>query len=211
MSLPKQNRGQKSRKTKICAYEKEIVARLEPAKIRERFPGGYDDFVHYLNFVSDSYRDRLTAHVDQKTRDCVKEYLNGLEQVFDQATGYFRKRESMLAFEDKFYGSLAKSRQHIMVNMEKSLQKTKDYCGKPAEPETLTCICGQQIDKGVSFCQNCGRKVSELLAAPERPQLTAAEPQTASAAGEIQEKECICGARIPAGQTMCMECGRVIL
>ena len=30
-------------------------------------------------------------------------------------------------------------------------------------------------------------------------------------AGEIQEKECICGARIPAGQTMCMECGRVIV
>lgn len=112
----------------IQAYEDEIVARLEPEKIRERFPGGYEDFVNYLNFMNESYRERMTCQVNQKMQNSVQEYVSELEQVFDRATGYFRKRASMLSFEDQFYGSLAQSRQFVTVKTEKSLQKTKnDY------------------------------------------------------------------------------------
>lgn len=113
--------------TEIQAYEDEIIARLEPEKIRERFPGGYKEFLDYLNFVSESYRNKMTEQVNGKTQNCVQEYMSGLEQVFDKATGYFRERESMLTFEDKFYGSLAKSRQYVTGKTQDSLQEVKHY------------------------------------------------------------------------------------
>lgn len=111
----------------IQAYENEIIARLEPEKIRERFPAGYKDFENYLNLVNESYYERMTEQVNQKMQNSVQEYLSGLEQVFDRATGYFRKRASLLAFEDQFYGSLSQSRQFVIAKTETGLQETKEY------------------------------------------------------------------------------------
>lgn len=111
----------------IQAYEEEIIARLEPEKIRERFPGGYRDFENYLYFVNENYYKRMTDKVNQKMQNSVQQYLSGLEQVFDRATGYFRKRASLLTLEDRFYGSLARSRQFVITRTQTSLQETKEY------------------------------------------------------------------------------------
>lgn len=116
--------------TAIDAYEAEIVTKLNPTQIKERFPKGYTDFVDYLNFVNESYRRQMTNNVDRKTQEAIRSYLSELEIVFDQATGYFRERESMLTLEDKFYGSISKSKQQMVSKAGNDLQETKTYYGK---------------------------------------------------------------------------------
>lgn len=116
--------------TAIDAYEAEIVTKLNPTQIKERFPKGYTDFVDYLNFVNESYRRQMTNNVDRKTQEAIRSYLSELEIVFDQATGYFRERESMLTLEDKFYGSISKSKQQMVGKAGNDLQETKTYYGK---------------------------------------------------------------------------------
>ncbi|MCI9122529.1 MAG: hypothetical protein HFH35_00390 [Eubacterium sp.] len=93
-------------------------------------------------------------------------------------------------------------------------------CGKPAETEVLVCTCGCKIGKGVRFCQNCGKKVSELTDLPvesaqassiQKPgQIQPLSQSQAGAESAVGKRECICGAIVPSGQTMCMECGRIV-
>ena len=116
--------------TAIDEYESEIIARLDPKKIKERFPKGYSDFMDYLNFVNDSYQKKMTENVNHKTQETIRSYLSELEQIFDEATGYFRKRESLLSLEDKFYGSLAQGKQQIVAKLGNELQETKTYYGR---------------------------------------------------------------------------------
>jgi hypothetical protein len=70
-------------------------------------------------------------------------------------------------------------------------------CGKVVESDTITCKCGQLIKRDMMFCPYCGQKVSELL-------------NTSNGGNIAPGKQCICGAIIPAGQSMCMECGRMV-
>lgn len=88
-------------------------------------------------------------------------------------------------------------------------------CGKPVENEALQCNCGKKIEKGVQFCPNCGKKVAELMAQAENmqhgtPQQDADVWSQPALNEPVQEKVCICGAKVPAGQDMCMACGRLI-
>lgn len=111
----------------IQQYEDEIVNRLNPKQIKERFPRGSADFVDYLNFISESYRVRMTDNVNRKTQEMIRAYLKELEIVFDEATGFLRNRESLIKLEDKFYGSMAMSKQKIIGKMKNDLQLTNDY------------------------------------------------------------------------------------
>lgn len=63
-------------------------------------------------------------------------------------------------------------------------------CGKRAK-DVIICKCGKELAPDTKFCNFCGTDVSTL-------------PQN----GNEEEKTCICGATIMAGQIMCMECGR---
>lgn len=84
-------------------------------------------------------------------------------------------------------------------------------CGMPAETETQVCACGCKLGNGVRFCQNCGKKV------PESGSRSVTE-ETGQSSGLIRtdpdepsgQRECICGAVVLDGQTMCMECGRIV-
>lgn len=90
------------------------------------------------------------------------------------------------------------------------------------------CACGRKVEKDMQFCPYCGTPVRH---APEQgmqkldAQERAGEDQNAQAnnfwqgtssfgttdtALKENARECICGAKIPEGQFMCMECGRKI-
>lgn len=111
----------------VEAYKNEIITKLDPHKIKERFPNGNADFVDYLNLVNEGYRKRMTTNVNRMTQESVQKYLSGLELVFEDATGYLRKRESLLALEDKFYGSMAESKKYMVQKTASSMDSSKDF------------------------------------------------------------------------------------
>lgn len=113
--------------SELDAYQNEIIAKLDPHQIKERFANGSREFTDYLNFIHEGYRQRMTTNVNQQTQAAIRKYLSGLEQVFEEATGYFRKRERLIALEDKFYGSLAESKQYMSTRAEESIKVTQDY------------------------------------------------------------------------------------
>lgn len=113
--------------SEIDAYQNEIIVKLDPHKIKERFPNGSADFVDYLNLINEGYRKRMTDNVNRKTQESVQSYLNGLEQVFEKAVGYFHKREILLSLEDKFYGSMVESKKSMVSRAASNMEVTKDY------------------------------------------------------------------------------------
>lgn len=111
----------------IEAYEKEVISKLDPQKIKERFPNGSRDFEDYLNLINEGYRKRMTDNVNRKTQMTVQTYLAGLEGVFEEATGYLNKRENILALKDKFYGSMAESKKSMVYRAATDMDVTRDY------------------------------------------------------------------------------------
>lgn len=70
-------------------------------------------------------------------------------------------------------------------------------CGEVVPRDTVICSCGTELNKNVKFCPHCGKSMEIILKGQNEPQ-------------QQPMKECICGARVPAGQFMCLECGRKI-
>ena len=96
----------------IDSYEQEIISKLDPYKIKERFKNK-EDFTDYLNMVNENYKKMMNESVNHKTIDVIKSCLHDLEIVFQEAVGYFNTRENILALNDKFYGSLSVSRKKM--------------------------------------------------------------------------------------------------
>lgn len=96
----------------IDNYEREIIAKLDPYKIKERFQK-QEDFEDYLNMVNENYRTMMSDSINRKTIEAIKSCLQDLEIVFNEAAGYFNKRENILALNDKFYGTLSQSRRQM--------------------------------------------------------------------------------------------------
>lgn len=96
----------------IDSYEREIISKLDPYKIKERFKKR-EDFEDYLNMVNENYRTMMSDSINRKTIEAIKSCLQDLEIVFNEATGYFNKRENILALNDKFYGTLSQSRRQM--------------------------------------------------------------------------------------------------
>lgn len=70
-------------------------------------------------------------------------------------------------------------------------------CGEVVQRDEIICSCGAELEKDSKFCRSCGRSMEEILKLQEeskRPPM----------------KECICGAMVPVGQFMCLECGRKV-
>ena len=144
----------------IDAYQNEIIARLDPRQIQERFKNGGREFMEYLTFIHDGYQQRMTKNVDGKTQAAVCTYLAGLEQVFEEATGYFRTRERLVSLEDKFYGSMAESKTTVVKSTSRNMQVTQEYY------RTLTDASGdlfmkvwkarEEYEKKLTFAQSAG-------------------------------------------------------
>lgn len=113
--------------SEVDAYQNEIIAKLDPKKIKERFPNGSTDFMDYLNLINEGYRKRMTDNVNRRTQESVQDYLIGLEQVFERAVGYFNKRELLIDLENKFYGSMAESKKGMISRVTNNMEVTRDY------------------------------------------------------------------------------------
>lgn len=111
----------------IDEYEKEIIERLNPYKIKELHKNGRIDFSDYLTFISDNYRQRMTHNVNEMTQQAVCAYLGKLEEVFEEASGYFRKRENLIKLEDRFYGTMAEGKKTALEKTERKLVATQNY------------------------------------------------------------------------------------
>lgn len=111
----------------IDEYEKEIIERLNPYKIKELHKSGRIDFSEYLTFISDNYRERMTHNVNEMTQQAVCAYLGKLEEVFEEASGYFRKRENLIKLEDRFYGTMAEGKKNALEKTERKLVATQNY------------------------------------------------------------------------------------
>lgn len=111
------------------AYQDEIVRRLNPKQIKERFPNGVDDFMEYLEFVNENYQKRMLTEIEKRTQGYVRSYLTELQDVYTEAIGYFQNRDSLLALEDKFYGSLAESKSIMVSETSYQLTEAKKYYG----------------------------------------------------------------------------------
>lgn len=109
----------------IDNYEQEIISKMDPYKIKERFKT-QEDFADYLNMVNDNYRSMMNDSVNRKTINVMKSCMHDLEVVFQEATGYFNERENILALNDRFYGSLSQSRRQI----SKETKETALMAGK---------------------------------------------------------------------------------
>lgn len=69
-------------------------------------------------------------------------------------------------------------------------------CGEVVARDTIICTCGTELAKDAKFCSVCGKRAEDIL---QEQESTKEPPKT---------RECICGAKVPEGQFMCMECGR---
>ena len=107
----------------IDDYEKEIISKLDPYKIKERFKEK-EDFEYYLNMVNDNYKTMMSDSVNRKTIETIKSCLHDLEIVFQEAVGYFNTRENIMELNDRFYGSLSKSRQSMVTETKESIVTT---------------------------------------------------------------------------------------
>lgn len=103
----------------IDSYEAEIISKMDPYKIKERF-GTKDDFIAYLDMVNDNYKAMMNDSVNRKTIGAMKECLHDLETVFQEAVGYFNERETILEVKDRFYGTMSQSRRQISVEAKET-------------------------------------------------------------------------------------------
>lgn len=104
-------------------YQQEIISKMDPYKIKERF-GKKEDFVDYLNMVNDNYKSMMTEAVNRKIIAVLKDCLHDLEIIFQESVGYFNTRENILTLNDKFYGSLSTSRKQIVAETKQSVVET---------------------------------------------------------------------------------------
>lgn len=111
----------------VDQFQDEVIKKLNPAYIKEHFPRGSTDFIDYMNFINEVYKKKMTESVTQKTQQAVRRYLSDLENVFEEATGYFRTRESLLKLEDRFYGTLSVTKNSMVSQSMHTLEHTRAY------------------------------------------------------------------------------------
>ncbi len=110
----------------IDSYEEEIISKLDPYKIKERFQRK-EDFEDYLNMVNENYKNMMNESINRKTIEAIKSCLHDLEIVFQEAVGYFNTRENILELNDRFYGSLSNSRKQMVVQTKNAVMETGEF------------------------------------------------------------------------------------
>ncbi len=138
----------------IDDYQQEIISKLNPYKIKERFRQK-EDFMEYLNMVNENYKSMMTDSINRKTIEVMKGCLHDLEIIFQEAVGYFNTRENILALNDKFYGSLAASRKQIVAETKETVAETaKLYKTLSNASETLFMQVWEEYKKYERRIQN---------------------------------------------------------
>lgn len=83
----------------------------------------------------------------------------------------------------------------------KSQDRFCPNCGEVVERDVIICTCGAELSRTAKFCGTCGKPIAEIINTQQSVQTM----QKVSAM-----KECVCGAKVPVGQFMCLECGRKV-
>ena len=99
---------------KIDEYQSVIIKKMNPLKIKEFCPKGPADWEAYLREVNENYKNTMNTQISEKTQEAIRKYCSDLQDVFEEATGFFRKRQTLLDAEDQFYGSLAQGKQEML-------------------------------------------------------------------------------------------------
>lgn len=110
----------------IDRYQAEIISKMDPLRIKERF-SCKEDFESYLNLVNDNYKSMMNESINRKTIETMKGCLHDLEIIFKEAVGYFNQRENILALNDRFYGSMSKSRREIVANTKETVMLSGEF------------------------------------------------------------------------------------
>ena len=110
----------------IDLYEQEILSKMDPYKIKERFQTK-EDFAAYLNMVNDNYKSMMDDSINRKTIETMKGCLHDLEILFQEAVGYFNQRENILELNDRFFGSLSQSRRQIVAKTKESAAMAGEF------------------------------------------------------------------------------------
>lgn len=113
----------------IDSYQQEIISKMDPYKIKERFRTK-EDFAYYLNMTNENYKAMMTDSVNQKTIEALKGCLHDLEIVFQEAVGYFNTRENILELDDRFYGSMSKSKTQIVAETKETVISAGELYGR---------------------------------------------------------------------------------
>lgn len=113
-------------KNDIDNYEKEIISKMDPYKIKERFKT-QEDFEFYLNMVNDNYKTMMNDSINRKTMETIKSCMHDLEIIFQEATGYFNKRENILDLNDRFYGTLSTSRKQMVTQTKETMVAAEQF------------------------------------------------------------------------------------
>lgn len=147
----------------IDEYQSSVIKRLDPYKIKERFNGGEAAFLEYLSNTNENYKNQLNDKVSKETLRVVRGYLADLETVFEESTGFFRKRENLIGLEDQFYGSLAESRRGMIQKTETTMRTTSSFYQTLSEAsEELfykVWAAREKYDKGVEIGTTVGAAV----------------------------------------------------
>ncbi len=159
-------------------------------------------------------KNRIFSYIGMEVYDLCREGKLSVPQI----DIYFEKMQALEQEIADLEAKLNGTKQKIQFGSRcacgchlKPGAKFCPQCGAPVAAEAQVCACGSKIEKGVRFCQNCGKKAPEpgsRLAVEETGQPPwQQQPEMDAPAGQ---RECICGAVVLAGQTMCMECGRIV-
>lgn len=110
----------------VDKYGDEIVRRLDPKVIKERFHKK-EDFELWLTTINDSYKDTMERTVDRKTQSAIRSYLIDTEDVFEVASSYLSDREALIPIEDSFYGTLSSSKKMITQEIHSKISEITVY------------------------------------------------------------------------------------
>lgn len=110
----------------IDNYEREIISKMDPYKIKERFKT-QKDFEFYLDMVNDNYKTMMNDSINRKTMETIKSCMHDLEIIFQEATGYFNRRENILDLNDRFYGTLSTSRRQMVAYTKETILNAEQF------------------------------------------------------------------------------------
>ena len=110
----------------IDEYSNELIRRLDPYTIKERFKKK-EDFELWLNILNTSYKTSMEKTVDRRTQNTIRSYLVDVEDVFETASSYLSEREQFMDAEDKFYGTLASSKNLITRDIKNNINELTTY------------------------------------------------------------------------------------
>lgn len=143
---------------------------------------------------------KIYGFIGMETYDLIKENKVELPQL----SGYIEKMEeidsSIQQMEELLKQEELKNKGKNVCACGYKLKPQDRFCpncGEAVQRDTVICSCGTEIKRDSKFCNTCGRSMEEILSKQEEIRRPAM-------------KECICGAKVPYGQFMCLECGRKV-